>query len=268
MVTIAEVCDTLKTVGVNNLIDDYNQRQQMIINGNNAIIADFLNELGFDYSPFKGETVVDTFRNIINFSKSNAALACRVNELLEKYNYKAAIELTMLITSYDGIMHNDYPMWLFESSIPAYTSIYAASKNNDTLVANSNKGTIILNPANKALNEEEYSNRISHCHHVVSDALHKHENYYGAYYYIPMDFAGCYEHSVMINYDDKVVYDLANNTAISLDIFEAFVGKPEFVIKGTYFNLLDKQVQDKCGHYLYMHHLEEVRRTRKKSGGR
>ena len=130
----------------------------------------------------------------------------------------------------------------------------------------STKGKIELLSLDKSFNigTTMPEKRRGFCHNLTSDILTVNKDLYGAYYYIPLEFTGFIEHSVLLDLNHKLVYDFANNIVISLDIWQKFYNKPTILIKGCDFSYLSKRCDEELGLYLTTSTLDNVQRLKRK----
>lgn len=200
------------------------------------------------------------------FGKFDKNVQKQFLKLLRKYNYNSSLDLLELMTFILDYHNGEVSLEHLKRSLELLTTV----KNIDCgrtsrIIADTEHGNIPFSFADECLDIPDSSNlAVGKCHFLVSDYLKNFPNLYGAYYYIPGYFDGVIDHSVMIDYDTKVVYDLSHNITLPLDYFGKYYNNLSFTISGEDFCKLSDKVKDEYGYKLYMHHLEEVKRYVKK----
>jgi len=245
----------------------YTNRQKEWESKNSKIISNFLDYLYPKWrEKFKEKPTSITLNNFIALCKrSNNP---KINEVLEtalkdfNYNYQSElIQIILLLDLYLSHKINIIDLKHFLKGYLSYIDI-----KEDTLELFLEEGSSLITTVSSALSIEHisYNERKQNCHYLTSSALTIFPDLYGAYYYLPKTFIGYAEHSVIIDFEKRYVYDLANNIAINLDLFMKYYGYPSFIIKGSEFTKLDKMIEDKYGISLSMYQIEELQRRKTK----
>ena len=191
-------------------------------------------------------------------NSGNKRLINIVLEVLKKYNYN---------TSSDYYFNKDINFITYSKLIYGATqikNIEGASLQKVSL--KSSYGNINLYPLDACFNMGKINaeKRRGFCHNLTSDILAFNPDLYGAYYYIPFEFKGYMEHSVLLDLNHGLVLDFANNIVLPLKTWEKFYNKPSILISGKEFSELSKRCNDELGLYLTTCTLDSVRRIRKK----
>lgn len=245
------------------IIEEYNKRQQTNKNINDEQAEEILAYFSLDMLPIP--KYLDSANKLsylitLIINSEDAYHIKKLLDILNKHGYNANCELlkAMIKTDYlfnEGISFKSYELLIKGLSITNPYKRSDVSVSIDTMYGRTDfyKINLIAPEARRGF-----------CHDITSDVLRNNPNLYGAYYYIPREFEGFLEHSVIINKEKNLVYDFANNIALSLPVWLKYYGNPSIIIKGDNFIELDKKCQDNLGFYLTTWHLEEVKRTRQK----
>ena len=202
----------------------------------------------------------------ICFNSENEKLLNKLDLYLKTYNYNDKSELIMIMIFIDRFLSSEMDMnnlLYFLKGFKSFISLYYDDFKNLNLKLNNSSGSIFEAHVKLGIERITPSDRRGQCHYLTELALCEFPELYGAYYYLPKCFKGYAEHSVLANYNQKVVYDLANNIALPLQAFESYYPHPSFVIKGTDFIKLDKIVQNEFGQCLSMYHIDSIIKTKK-----
>ena len=201
-------------------------------------------------------------------NSGNKRLINIVLEVLKKYNYNTSSELLKTMQRTDYYFNGDINFITYSKFIYGAISvknIEGASFQKVSL--KSSNGNIFLYPLDTCFNmgKIDAQKRRGFCHNLTSDILAFNPDLYGAYYYIPFEFKGYMEHSVLLDLNHELVFDFANNIVIPLKTWERFYNKPSILISGKEFRELSKRCNDELGLYLTTCTLDSVRRIRKKN---
>lgn len=201
-------------------------------------------------------------------NSGNKRLINIVLEVIKKYNYNTRSELLKIMQNTDYYFNKDINFITYSKLIYGATqikNIEGASLQKVSL--KSSNENIFLYPLDTCFNmgKIDAQKRRGFCHNLTSDILAYNPDLYGAYYYIPFEFKGYMEHSVLLDLNHELVLDFANNIVIPLQTWERFYNNPTILIKGKDFRELSKRCNDELGLYLTTCTLDSVRRIRKKN---
>lgn len=245
------------------LMKEYYKRQQAskTINENKA--REITTDFSFDSLPIPKE--LDSTNKIsylitLLINSNNPNHIKLLFDILNKHGYNVNCELLKTMIKTDYLFNEEIDFNEYELLVKGLSITNPDKQNDVTLSINTMYGRTNL----QKISSIDPDDRRGFCHDVTSDVLRCNPNLYGAYYYIPREFKGTLEHSVVIDSDKKLVYDYANNIAVPLSIWVKYYGNPSILIKGDTFIELDKKCQNNLGFYLTTWHLEETKRTRRK----
>lgn len=273
MLDIKDVQTTLDKNSFMGLVDTYKKRQTANIQTNENIMGYFLREFSFlkSYLDFFEDDNLTKFTvlMILILNSPDPSLKKLLLEKLHYYGYHASSELLVAMQLADKFSTKDINCELFFRSLKGLTTVYGCRYHDDkSFIIDTAYGDIeFLNAALDA-NVPEISpdHRRGYCHDVVAAFLCAFPNMVGAYYYIPLQFQGSIEHSVIIDEEHNQVLDFTNNITLPLDYFKKCYSNYAFVISGRKFKDFSEFFKGEYGEKLNMAILEEVRRTRKKNG--
>lgn len=264
--------DTIKKVLQNYSIEqlalDYNKRQHKNQYNNDQITGNILDKANIKIH-IETTTNFAKLRSLMItiFNSQNKDAINWLNNFLNKYNYNCEGELIEAIQTIDSFESERIIYELFNIALKGFL-IVDSFKEIPKLgyVINSRYGKINLGYATDILNIEPipYEKRSNRCHDITAQALYKFPNLYGAYYYIPQTFSGYLEHSVLLDLNQQVVYDLTSNCALDYATWKKFFPNCSFIISGQKFISLNEQIKDDFNEEINLAHIEEIKRIRKK----
>lgn len=270
MIIFENIKKVYSTYSDSKLCKIYTERQQQNIKKNNEIAREILLNFPCEmlYIPQefsdceKLNYLLSIFFNSRNFDAIKGVL-----DILKKYHYKKASELLKTMQRTDLFFTKDIDFLTYSKLLYGATivkNIEGASLEKVSIA--STKGKIELLSLDKCFNIGTImpEKRRGFCHNLTSDILTVNKDLYGAYYYIPLEFTGFIEHSVLLDLNHKLVYDFANNIVISLDIWQKFYNRPTILIKGCDFSYLSKRCDEELGLYLTTSTLDNVQRLKRK----
>ena len=252
MVNFDDIKNLYEEYNIIDLADMYKKRQDDNIKENDNIAKDILfyypgyeliipNELGYS------EKLSYLIAFILNSGDKKEI--SNLLKLLHKFSYNYKFELLKIMQNAD---------------------FYFSKELSSEAILKVNKGNVKICSLNKVLGFQEIdkTSRRGLCHNITTDILLLNKDLYGAYYYIPLDFKGYIEHSVIIDLKHNLVLDFANNVIVALDIWKKFYGNPTVVISGSEFDYLNKRCNYELSEHLTTLTLEEARllRTKKNRG--
>lgn len=270
MITIEDIKEVYSTFSDSDLCRIYTERQQRNIKANNEIareiLLNFPCEILYIPQEFSDSEKLNYLLSIFFNSKNFDAIKI-VLDILKKYHYNKTSELLKTMQRTDLFFTGDIDFLTYSKLLYGATvvkNIEGATLENVSIA--STKGKIELLSLDKSFNIGTIMSekRRGFCHNLTSDILAYNKDLYGAYYYIPLEFTGFIEHSVLLDIKHNLVYDFANNIAISLDIWKKFYNKPTILIKGSDFADLTKKCYDELGLYLTTSTLDNVQRLKRK----
>lgn len=244
---------------------EYQSRQEEEYNKNNESISYFIDEFGvFPPSNEKADIRFNKFLNMIMRYGTPVQIKTFI-DLLNNYGYNPAAELIALTQLIDKYMEGEISESELDSESKT-TTIFNVNSKKDSFETLTARGNLTITSASKSLGIDAIKPAIRRytCHEQVAEFLSKYPKFLGAYYYIPWEFTGFFEHSVLIDPDTGTVYDPANNIAMSLKDWETYYPNPAFTIKGTTFNELKNKTIKTLGASISLYDLEEVRKRKRK----
>lgn len=201
----------------------------------------------------------------IIFGKFDLEVQKQFLKLLKKYNFNYSMDLLELMTFAINYYNGKTSLEELEQSLETLITVQKIEKSATGFIADTSYGSIPLSYASDCLGVSDTSLlTLGNCHLAVSEYLKSFPNLYGAYYYVPNYFKGFIEHSVLIDYDKKIVYDLSHNIALPLEYFSKYYNNLSFIISSADFVRLSDMVKQHYGYTLSMYHIEEVKRQLKK----
>ena len=268
MLKYSDIKEVLDEHTLRELIINYSNRQRINKEKNEEVASEVVDGLAFDSDIIPGSYTTKfgiLLSALLNSGTVNGLDIAR--RILNLYRYNKSQEVIVATQYIDLLNTKDIDPILFSYIMNGLIAIANATEiPGYGFKLDTDYGSINVTKANEVLDIDEINadNRRQLCHQVTSNALLDYPNMYGAYYYIPQAFDGCLEHSVLINPDSNKVIDLANNSAIDLEVWQKLYHNPAFTIKGQEFAELYKRFLDDYNEGLHLAALEEVRRIRKK----
>ena len=271
MVTFDDIKAVYSSTSDSEINRTYTERQKENIRLNNEIAKDvffeFPSEILTIPSDMSDSEKVSYLISLF-LNSGNKRLIKIVLEILKKYNYNTSSELLKTMQRTDYYFNGDINFITYSKFIYGAISIKnieGASLQKVSL--KSSYGNINLYPLDACFNMGKINaeKRRGFCHNLTSDILAFNPDLYGAYYYIPFEFKGYMEHSVLLDLNHGLVLDFANNIVLPLKTWEKFYNKPSILISGKEFSELSKRCNDELGLYLTTCTLDSVRRIRKKN---
>lgn len=272
MFSYEEIKDTLKKYSLDDLISDYSMRNITALKENDLVNKQVLDEFGentnvmhnIPYSYYHNELikVLIQINNLGTLEEKEKLYA-----LLEKHNYQMPNELFWLFHYLNYYMSSTFD----EVDLNRHLKGFLIYKGINILAKDSfNLKTIYGDTIiNGAVSIEQYKKekRKNACHKCTGLALRTwnykgQSNIYGAYFSIPLNFKGTFDHSVVVDMNNDVCFDLAQNVILPYSFYKKVFGEPNFVISQKDYNLYDQKLQQDFGCYLTMDTLEEIRRMR------
>ena len=272
MFSYEEMKDTLKKYSLDDLASDYNTRNSLNLKENDLINKQVLEDFGestnvigqVNNSYYRSE-LINALIRINNFGSNEEK--DKMYSLLKKYNYQLSNELFWIFHFLNYYISESFD----NNNLTHHLKGFLIYKGINILTSDSFHlktvyGDININGAVSS-KQYEKEKRKNACHKYTGLALRtwdykKHPNIYGAYFSIPLNFKGTFDHSVVVDIDNDVCFDLAKNVILPYSFYQKVFGKPNFIISQKDFNLYDQMLQQDFGCYLTMDTLEEIRRIR------
>lgn len=256
------IIETLRSLDHEEMMEEYKIRQKENQEKNLSIVKKINEILGIasEFSIF--DETVNMSIAIATARKSNDyKITLELKNLLNLFDYNYAQEILVASQNIDQLQTKDYPLEIFNILIRSFLSIDSITKNDTTFTLDTCFGPItITNP----ISNTSPNLRRCFCHNLTSNFLLNHPNYYGAYYYIPLQFQGYLEHSVVIDTYSNQVLDLANNNAFDLATWQKLYPNCSFIISGKDFQNIYYDVLNKLNISIQMATLEEIKLVRKR----
>lgn len=270
MVTFDDIKAVYSCTSDSEINRTYTERQKENIRLNNEIAKDVFFEFPSEILTIPSDMSDSekvSYLITLFLNSNNKRLIKIVLEILKKYNYNTNSELLKTMQRTDYYFNGDinfitYSKFIYGSILEKNIEEASLQKVNLKSIC----GNINLYPLDACFNMGKINaeKRRGFCHNLTSDILAFNPNLYGAYYYIPFEFKGYMEHSVLLDLNYGLVLDFANNIVLPLKTWEKFYNKPSILISGKEFSELSKRCNDELGLYLTTCTLDSVRRIRKK----
>ncbi len=258
----------LNDYSIKELTNNYNTRQMINKHNNSKLAGKFLDNFNIK-APFETNDNIYNLKAlmIMILNSKNKDAINYLYKYLHIFNYHYQGELIEAHQTIDSFNEKKIDYDLFNISMHGLYIINSLNilPHNNYFIDSKN-GNFLINKIPNILDIDvlSYDDRKRKCHDLTSSALYQFPKLYGAYYYIPQAFCGYLEHSVLIDLDKKIVYDLANNCSVSLDIWQKFFPKYSFIISGKKYIKINEQIQEEYNITINLAHLEELKRLRKK----
>lgn len=267
MITFEDVDTVLKEKSTICLSNEYNDRQLRERNRNNERAKFLLKKL---FPPIPIPENVDPTDFLIEMISLQVESAPTEKSffkaILERFNFGFSYELYCSLRVIDLFLTQDINRACFESFWHAFFTLYQFNKHGEKcFMSFTNGDSCELKDAMNQLGIFAFpQERRDNCHQMTRMGLLTFPYLTGAYYYIPYQFEGALEHSVLIDQEQGMVYDLANNIALPLAIWESYYKEPSFLISGEEFEDLYMRVREKYRANISISTLEGVKRTLEK----
>ncbi len=271
MVTFEDIKDVFNKTNDIELSKIYTKRQKTNIDINKEACKEILLDFPCDAStvPHNYDDIEKiNYLIIMYLNCGHPYIIKRVKEILHKYNYRLNSELLKTMQRTDFYFSGDIKPEAYQILASGAFSIKERKEiTNKHVLLGSTIGDINIYPLDTYFGFErvDTSKRRGFCHNLTSDILKYNFHLYGAYYYIPFEFKGYMEHSVLIDPTENLVLDFANNIVVPFDIWQKYYNAPTICINGKDFNELSKRCKDELDINLTTCTLDSVRRIRKKS---
>lgn len=270
MVSFEDIKEVYSKTSNSKINKIYTERQTENIRLNNDVAKKVLLEFPSEIMTFpnymsdseKVSCLISMF-----LTSGNPKVVEIVREVLKKYNYNISSELLLAMQRTDFYFSKDVDFLTYLQFIQGAVSIHDIEEITMQRVRlNSNYGEINLFPLDKFFNINKISveERRGFCHNLTSEILTQSPDLYGAYYYIPYEFKGYMEHSVILDIKHNLVLDFANNIIVPLYLWKKYYKQPSLLISGEEFSELSKRCNEELGLYLTTCTLDSVRRIREK----
>lgn len=269
MVTFDDIKTVLASTDVTKLEKDYTKRQE---NNriDNAIKAK-------DVLVFFPDELIYLPKGLDNIGKLNALLMLYLNsgnlraqriitEILKKYGYNPDSEIIRAMQMSDLLFQHKIDEDDYKRAINGLTNTTGIMNiRKKEIQIKTMRGIIKMNPLCETLGITPISEeqRQGFCHNITSCVLEANKNLYGGYYYVPLEFKGYMEHSVIIDLNKNLVLDFAQDIMVPLKIWFKFLGEPNLLIDGKSYQELVKQTKEELDVDLNICLLEQVRRRTK-----
>ena len=268
MITFEDVDTVLKQKSVISISDDYNLRQLRERARNNEIIKKILKKL-FPYGFIPQNVDMTDFfvQEVASRVKNNLRDKRLLEMALRQLGYNTSCELYFATIFIDFFkMH-----YMDRTALEFFcNALFSIDKFDEVF------GSTFLSlvggercEVKRALHQlgmsVTFNERRTQCHRMTVNGLLHNPKLIGAYYYIPYQFYGYIEHSVLIDPERNMVYDLAQDIAIPLNIWKTYYNNPSFVISGEEFQEINRKVMEEYSFPITMSTIEGVRRELKKT---
>ena len=270
MITFEDIKEVYSTYSDSEIRNIYMERQQENIKANNEIVREVLLNFPCEslYIPQElSDSEKLNYLLSIFFNSENINAIKIVLDILKKYHYNNAPELLKTMQRTDLFFTKDIDFLTYSKLLYGATTIKNIEYADEKKVSiSSTKGNIELLSLDKSirLGSINPNKRRGLCHNLTSEVLKNCINLYGAYYYIPLEFTGFIEHSVLLDLEHNLVFDVANNIIVPLDIWKKFYNNPTILIKGNIFSELSKRCRGELGLYLTTSSLDSVLKLKRK----
>ena len=267
MISFQDISEVLKETSFKKLVIDYTLRQKRNKRKNNDVIKEVINELvdNANYIPLEDYSAKLQALFALLITSNDPKYKEMIAHVIDVYNYRFQVELIIATRYIDGINTKELDFPIFSLMSNGFTAINAFKFISSTeILLDTIYGDIHVTNAFEKLKIGNIppEKRQGYCHNITTAFLLEHPNFYGAYYYIPLHFQGYFEHSVVIDPDNNIVYDLTNNATMDLSIWQKLYPQA-FIISGKRLKELFLQVKDAYNLEINMSTIEEVRRRKK-----
>lgn len=235
VITFEDVSIVLKQKSLTRLTDDYNNRQKNERIKNNECAKIILKQLMPTCLIPKNVDETDFLIQMIAFSvKNDSERKMLLEMILKQFNCNFSYELYFAIRLIDLFSTHD----IDRSSLDfLWNSFFTIDKLNTNfegffLSLVSGERCEVKDSLRQLGIYASINERRAQCHKMTVTGLLHNPKLIGAYYSIPYQFNGSLEHSVLIDKEKSVVYDLAQDTSLPLHIWEKYYNKPTFLISG------------------------------------
>lgn len=266
MFTYQEVKETLANTSLEELSQSYKLRQEKNIAMEQSCIDSVASELEL-IRLFLPENLDNGQLLLCAISMAmevGGPIKEHVLSILSKYGYKTAGELLKTMQFVDRYYSSELDFTTFKTFAHSSLTIKKINLDGDKVAVLFDDYTASILDFILKKEEMDPTSRRCYCHDVTSSVLHENPELVGAYYYIPNFFKGAIEHSILIDEDRKMVYDMANNIALPLSIWQRYYSTSSFTIKGKDFKEIADRTFDDFGKIIVTANLEEIKRRRKK----
>lgn len=271
MLDIEETKKSLLNLSVEELHFMYDYREKM----NKKMFEQTLNSVSKELEDtfflgmnLNGLDDNNKFRIILSWilNSNNPSLIEKLFIFLKNNGYRFNSEFILSMQAIDDYQSNAIKKELLKAALQSFFILNGYTILEDGFILNTLYGKISIASACNALGLEEIppEHRQGYCHSLTSLIIAKHTNLFGAYYHLPLLFKGYFEHSVIIDSEKNMVYDLANNCAISLNTWENLFGNPTFAISGKDFLALNDAYKNSNGENINTAYIECARIRAKK----
>ncbi len=266
MITFNDIDTVLKTHSMDLLDYNYNLRQFSEKEKNDRKATFLLYRL-FDAVPSLGhENDFDKLLAMIAiYMECNPHEKETFKSLLEMFNYHFSSEFLAAMRSIDLYSTHDIDMDCLKSFWYAFFTLSSFKERKGSFsVSLTNGKDFVVEPALEKLGMFiPKGGRRGFCHDMTTLGLLKFPSLVGSYYEIPYFLDGTLEHSVLIDENNQMVYDLAQNTAVPFDVWNSYY-TPLFSVTGEEFQELNSKTVEKYHTTINMTTLSEVQRILKK----
>ena len=267
MTTFEEIYNMLKNYSISELHTRYNNRQEKVKFINNQIAKSILTELDcLNDKDSEHYSMNLIFFIAIVLKSRNYNEIKRLMAILKEKHYNDTQNILLIASFLDSFLSrtlNPQDFFTVSNGMIGISQILPINATEHKLITKF--GDFTIKRADKSLNMSPIhpSLRKHLCHNVTTNFLLTHPQFYGAYCYIPEQFSGYIEHSVVVNPENNTVYDLANNFTIDFDLWKKLY-PISFMISGYELLYLYDKINEKLGIPIGMEFIEEAKRIREK----
>ena len=267
MFNFNDVKTVLDQTPIEKLAQSYTARQKYNKKINNDVAKEVVDELSFEPENIPGEYAGKLQIHISALITSGKTDAYEIaKRILNAFKYQKKQEIIVACQYIDSLTTDDITLDLFNYIINGLLSIDSLTKIDSSRYKLATEfGEIKIANACQTLDIEQIppENRRGLCHNITTSFLIEHPDFYGAYHYLPQSFKGFLEHSIVIDPDSNIAYDLANNTAMNLKVWQSLFSYA-FIISGKNLKEIYFKTLEAYNHDIQLALLEEVRiRTKK-----
>ena len=271
MKDIREIYSRLKDKNWEQLIDKYEKRQDKNILLNEKMIQKYLKSLKWNIS-FLDENMSAleqfNFLLLMVLNSQDKDIIKRFLKVLYLNDYNNKAELLCMMQLADKLFSEDVNAHEFLYSMNGLTTFenLLVHKNNEIGISTSD-AFINIKKANDVLKQPEIDKekRRGYCHDMTTQMILENPKLYGLYYYIPEIFKGTIDHSIVLDTETNLIYDMANNVTIPYIIFKSVYGLPSFRISGQDMQKLQKALGTNINMCLIAEALMEDKKTYSRS---
>ena len=266
MLTFKEIKETTDKYGIGFFDTIYDNKEHNADSLNNEIIRKIIMQINSNLE-IKDDLLLDWFAYLlkkINNSDNQMAINT-LKKLLEMYHYNPKSEIGMFIVLADLFFTGQITYENLIRDFNSWQTFRNVKTLNNGLLIDSSYGKMHFVPASYLLgiSDIDLDLRHRHCHNLTGQFITDNPSFYGTYYHMPYSFKGTFAHSIILDENESLTFDLANNVAMPIKHFNYYAPSYIFKIKGQDFKDLSTQFEEEYGQPFRMDMLETIQELRR-----